>query len=225
MRLLTTLTTDLLDLVLARACLACGQPGRAWCAACLAACPRDRAPNRPVGGDVALVSATRYDGVVREAIVDYKEHGNRALAPMLGQLLAEAVLAYLRNGDDGAVLVPVPGHRRPERGFDALGGIVRPARARLAELGIRTALVTAVRLDSDPGPIKYLDRRQRQAAVAGTMRPARSRWLARATRSGLPLIVVDDVVTTGGTVTEAVAALKAVGIEPAGVAAVARATR
>ena len=157
MRLLTPWTTDLLDLVLARACLECGRSGRVWCIPCVASVPRDLNPASVPGNDVPLVCAARYDGHVREAIIDYKEHGNRALAPMLGQLLAEAAIAHLRgSGAPGAVIVPVPGHRRPERGFDALGGVVRAARRDVARAGLPTLVVPAVRMRRDAGPIKTL---------------------------------------------------------------------
>jgi len=223
MRLLTPWTTDLLDLVLARACLECGRSGRVWCIPCVASVPRDLNPASVPGNDVPLVCAARYDGHVREAIIDYKEHGNRALAPMLGQLLAEAAIAHLRgSGAPGAVIVPVPGHRRPERGFDALGGVVRAARRDVARAGLPTLVVPAVRMRRDAGPIKTLGRAQREAAVSGAMRPASARTLDRA-RVPLPLVVVDDVVTTGTTVSETVAALRSAGVEPIGIAAVARA--
>ena len=223
MQPLSTWATDVLDLVLARACLACGEPGRAWCSPCVAACPRDLRPAGLAGHDVPLVCAARYDGTVQDAIIEYKERGNRALAPMLGRLLAEAVSAHVHGtGETAATIVPVPGHHRPARGFDALGEVVQAARSHLAASGLRAAVVPAVRLGRDAGPIKGLGRAQRHSAVAGSMQPGSSRAQRRA-RERRPLVVVDDVVTTGATAAETVAVLRAAGIEPVGIAAIARA--
>ena len=170
-----------------------------------------------------LVCAARYDGTVQDAIIEYKERGNRALAPMLGRLLAEAVSAHVHGtGETAATIVPVPGHHRPARGFDALGEVVQAARSHLAASGLRVAVVSAVRLGRDAGPIKGLGRAQRHSAVAGSMQPGSSRAQRRA-RERRPLVVVDDVVTTGATAAETVAVLRAAGIEPVGIAAIARA--
>ena len=222
-----SLVVDLLDLVLGRACIGCGVPGRTWCTGCLDACPRDLRVTPLPRARAQLVTATEYAGVAREAVVDYKEHGNRALAPMLGRLLADAVGAALAAlAADRAVLVPVPGHRRPDRGFDALGGIVRHARAAASADGTRVDVVPALRLARDRGPIKTLGRAGRRSAVGGSMgmgSNAHCRRLHALARAGAAVIVVDDVVTTGATVTEAVGTLAAAGQPVDAVAAVARA--
>ncbi len=218
---------DLLDLVLGRRCLECARPGRAWCAECVGLCPRDLAVAPLAGTGLPLVCAARYDGVVREAVIDYKERGNRALAPMLGRLLADAVAVVSDElGVAGVVLVPVPGHRRPARGFDALGGVLAQGLAHARADGTDASAVRALRLVRDGGPIKSLGRARRRTVVHGSMAvgsPAQARRLARAVRGGGTVVVVDDVVTTGATLTEATAALHAAGVRVAGVIAVARA--
>lgn len=217
--------TDLADLVLSRACLECGRLGRAWCGPCLERHPRllqvEQAPDLP-----PVACAVRYDGAARRALVEYKEYANRALAPMLGALLAEAIAAHLGQAAvRHAVLVPVPGHRRPARGFDALGAVLTVARRDLAAQHLTVTVVPAVRLAHDPGPIKAMGRAARQRAVAGTMRSDGRQARRLAGLGPVRLLVVDDIVTTGSTARAAVAALRGTGLAVHGVAAVARASR
>ncbi len=215
--------TDLTDLVLSRHCLQCEAPGRPWCDACTDAYPRLLVAESVARPPVPLFAAVHYAGAARTAIVDYKERGNRALAAALGDLLAEAVAVQARGFPAHVILVPVPGHRRPARGFDALGDVVRRAGRRLRAQSIGCQIVPAVGLARDGGPIKHLDRPARQAAVAGSMRSRGDRRIDRLRATAAPVVVVDDVVTTGATITAAIAALAAAGVRPTGVAAVARA--
>ena len=214
------LVTDLLDLVLARACLDCDEPGRVLCVPCL----EDRRGHLRRGvleSGLPVTAALDYVPHGRELVVAYKEHGTRALAPMLGVLLADAVGAAA-NARDGAglLLVPVPSHRRSRRGFDALGGIVRHAVPELRERGMRVDVIRPVRRRSGHVPLKELGRDERRRAVADAFRvdPAVA---ARAVAQRRPVIVVDDVVTTGATVERLATVLAAAGCPPSGAASVA----
>ena len=127
---------DLLDLVLARSCHLCDEPGRVLCDPCGRAL-RGRAGVVDVIAAIPASAALPYEGAGGSLVIAYKERGVRSLAPALGGLLADAVAWHL-TGDraTAALLVRVPGHRRPRRGFDALGPVVTAACRDLAGRGL-----------------------------------------------------------------------------------------
>ena len=210
------LATDCLDLVLARSCLRCGRLGRVLCPTCLAGL-RGQVSQRPLaGGPVPAFAALPYDPVGRELIVDYKERGNRALAPMLGVLLADAVEGAARTlGTPACQLVPVPAHRRSMRGFDALAGIVRSARRELSRRGLEATVVPAIRSTRHGIAMKSLTLAERRAQATTLFRLSRA-----PVHPDLPVVVVDDVVTTGSTLLAMCAALATADVPAAAAACI-----
>jgi predicted amidophosphoribosyltransferase len=215
---------DVADLVLGRACLACDAPGPSLCAGCLQWMRRQPHQTASVAGLDGL-AACGYRGTVRRAVLDYKQHADRSLARPLGRLLADAVLALehdpgleLDPGDRRSrLLVPIPAHRRSRRGFDALGAICEHAAGCLAHDGSRARVERLLLPGTRYPPLKDLGRRERQQRVRGAFTaigPARD-----ADRSAL--IVVDDVLTTGATIGEAIRTLVRVGHRVVGFATVA----
>lgn len=249
---LAALLTDAVDLALGRACALCDLPGRALCATCLedircVPSPLVLSPLAlsPLAADVPSGEgglppgryAVPYRGSASALVLDYKERRNRALAAALGLLLADSVDAVLREdlgrdptappgrvpgrdrGPTPVRLVPIPGHPRPARGFRALPRLLRPAVRCLREAGHPVRVDALVRQIRRHGPLKGMDREERRRAVPGSMavRPRQP--------TTSPVIVVDDVVTTGSTMLEAIRALRSAGIPVAGVAAIAHSER
>lgn len=220
------LLTDVADLVLGRRCLTCDVIGTALCAACLTGL---RSRVQTVAGVPGLPLATAslpYEDEGRTLIVEYKERGNRGLTPMLGVLLADAIAPHLARLPPGPVaVVPVPSHRWAARGFDALGGITRAAGRELCRRGHPVRVQPWLQTATTYRPLKDLSRLERRRRIEGAFRvPARVQRHARRPANG-GVIVVDDVLTTGATLGEAVRTLTGAGIPVAGVAVVARASR
>lgn len=217
------LLSDTVDLVLGRRCLACDAPGPGLCRDCLAALRGNAGPVAVPGLAVSTTTSVRYDGVARRAILEYKERGHRSLARPLGLLLADAVVAHGQRDPDLAEgplwLVPVPGHRRSRRGFDALGTIAAIAAATLTSTGLEAQVTPLLRSGSSYQPLKQLGRAARLRQVQGAFLPAGRGTPHRPGR----VIVVDDVVTSGATLAEAVRVLRRAGIHPDGAATVAAA--
>lgn len=135
-----------------------------------------------------------------------------SMAPVLARLLADAV----RGGGglpDGVVLVPVPASRASlrQRGMNPAGEIARSLAAELKLPLVRNAL----RRRRETPRQTSLGRRARRQGAAGLFDGSP---LVR----GLPVALVDDVMTTGSTVQAAAHALMAAGAASVTVLVVAR---
>jgi predicted amidophosphoribosyltransferase len=211
------------DLVLGRNCLACSEPGPELCTACLAkvrSSPRVYSALPHLG--IPNVAATAYSGTARRLLLTYKEDGHRSLAGPLGVLLADAIQEVVpATTGSPTTLVQVPGHRRPTRGFSALAAIVRAAQANLISRGLPVEAASVLRSRVDYPSAKLLTREQRHQHLAGAFTAPRAG--GRSMRLTGRVIVVDDIVTTGATIDEALRALAAARIHASGVAVIAAA--
>lgn len=206
----------LLDLVLPSSCLCCGRPGVIWCPRCQ---PDSRPEQVGLGAGPPIFAAAEYAEELRTVLLGYKERGLRELAEPLGGYLADAVAAAARAlvpGSANPVLVPIPSSRRTAR--QRGGDHVR----RLARFAARDgpAIQSALRLAGPVADSAGLTIEQRADNLSGRM------WAEPAPAELVrPVILVDDIVTTGATFAEAVRALRASGWTVAGAAAVAATRR
>jgi ComF family protein len=170
---------------------------------------RRRAP----GFDYAR-SAAVYEDVMREALHAFKFRGRRALAAPLGDLLGETPGGGLPAGVP-ALLLPVPLHprRERERGFNQ-AALLAGRLGRTWRVPVRDdVLVRAV-----PTPSQTeLDASARLANVRGAFRVRRPEAIA-----GRHVLLVDDILTTGATLSECARCLRAGGAATVGALTVAR---
>jgi ComF family protein len=157
-------------------------------------------------GGLPLWAAVAYEGPARDLVRGLKYRGAAGLAEALAAQMAASVPSELLG-----TLVPVPAApgRVRRRGFDQAALLA-------AALARRRGLSLAACLERRGGGVSQVGRGRgaRRAALAG-MIGARSRPPATAA-------LVDDVVTTGATVTACAAALRAAGCERVIVLAYAR---
>ncbi len=150
-----------------------------------------------------FVRLGEYDGVVRDAVHDLKFTRWRRAGRELGRELGRTLLNRLAAAGipaDRAVLVPVPTSlvRRLVRGIDHTLVLARAVRS---VTGI--PIVRALRRSHRPSQLD-VPRSARRANVARSIRCRSSRGLA-----GKTIVVLDDVVTTGATMSAACRALAA----------------
>jgi ComF family protein len=163
------------------------------------------------------VSYGEYEGSLRGLIHLLKYEGVVPAAPVLGELLADAISELLPDCGNSAVIVPVPLHanKRRARGFNQAERLARYAvkyLPRKLELAPQV-LVRQRATDSQVG----LTREQRLENLRGAFHVERPALIR-----GRKVIVVDDVMTTGTTVSECARVLKHAGAERVWAATVAR---
>lgn len=195
------------DLVLPRTCAGCAVPGPVLCPRCAAllARPRLATPRRVPWGFPPTVAAGAYRGPVRPAVIAFKERGRAELARPLGTALALAVAAVSRGVPERRgpiLLVPVPSSRAAlrTRGRDHVRELTRCAVTELRAMGVPAAEARLLRRRGRVRDSATLSAGQRRANLAGTflLDTARPR-----PGPGTLLVLVDDVVTSGATLTEA----------------------
>ncbi|MDR6866361.1 putative amidophosphoribosyltransferase [Microbacterium resistens] len=215
---------ELVDFLLAAECAGCGRVGAGLCAVCRARLAPSDARGRTPEGRV-VHAGTRFDGAAARVIRAAKEQGRTSLLGALDPAVRHAVhRAAERGGEDGHggrdglggrdgrlpavdALVPVPTSRAA---FRRRGYRVPEILARRTGFPVLRALAPVRRVADQRG----LGRDARRRNVAGSLR-------ARRPGRGLRVIVVDDVVTTGATLDEAVRALAAAGFRVVGCVAAA----
>jgi competence protein ComFC len=189
----------LLDWLFPSHCLCCGDEGAQLCAKCCGHIPPlvDEPPV-PAGLD-GIRCATVYQPPISDAIQALKYGSAKSLGQTLGSIMFE--LTKERQWPDKPLVVPVPihGRRQRERGFNQAELLARVICERTG-WELRADLLTRTRYTP---PQAKLDRAQRQKNLADA-------FVLRQLDAilGRHVILVDDVLTTGATLTTCAAGLQ-----------------
>ncbi|TFI00336.1 hypothetical protein [Micrococcus lylae] len=248
---MSSLLADVIDLFLPADCAVCAAPGRRLCPDCTAALRHalstpvrieEHAAALPLvltGAPLPTIVAGQYAAPLSTAVLAFKDHDALHLRRLLAPGLLQAVHAALDDPDVRAlwaaehiaagrlgeqapplVLVPVPGsltgHLR--RGCDPVAELLAaplPWPAAVRRDVVRPAL---------PGAADLLA--PAAASHAGATSVARRRrrrgWrVGRRLAPGTPVVLVDDVVTTGATLAALARQVRRAGGVPVAAAAVA----
>lgn len=226
------------DLLLGACCRGCGRPAWAICLGCRTALsntsPWTVTPDPCPVGFPTTAAAGPYDPIVRSLILAHKEDQAWTLTPILGQRLAVAIAHLLGSQGESErrrpqgdaqrrrplVLVPVPsaGSAVRERGLDTAAALARSAARRLRSSG-PVQVTRALRQRRAVRDQAGLGAHDRRANLYGGLR------VVRQLERNAMVVVVDDVVTTGSSLTEAARALDSAGIVITGAATVAATVR
>lgn len=225
-----TTVAALAELVWPDHCAGCGRLGARWCAGCAAALadglfgvPRWVRPDPCPAGMPPVVAAGPYAGRLRAVLHAYKDGERRDLLALLAPILA-VVIEEARGGRPMLVM-PVPASRSSvrRRGDRPLEDLVAAALALTVPTTPETMLVPrALALRRRVRDQSTLTAMQRAANLAGAIEVTDG-WADAV--AGLPVLLVDDIVTTGATVTACADALRRVGAGPVSVAALAATRR
>lgn len=216
------LTASILDLVLGRVCAGCDEPGCLLCDRCAALLEPQPRLRRQLNFDdimhglrIPLVCALDYRGPIRSILYQYKDHRIRQLAGEIAPALAAAVsyaADHAHISTNSIVLVPMPtrkGNIR-RRGFDATAHLTSHVQRIIPTRGV-AQLLSDQRMSRG---VKHQGVFEREQAI----RDAFSLKRRRRSANESPVILVDDIVTTGSTVREAALALILAGVQVAAIA-------
>ena len=192
------------------ACLRCGAPfGDLLCTECHGiemACDR-------------CLAATVFDGIPARMVRTYKDGGERRLADVVAELMLEAARAAeqsedprwdrLLSGADAVTFVPATAAAFRRRGFDHMDEVTQ-AFSKRAGIPLTDALAKRGRSD------------QRALGRDGRREQARGVYQVVADVRGQRLLLLDDVITTGATISAASEALKHAGADIVDALALAR---
>lgn len=186
-------------------CLLCGGVlGRGeldLCGRCRASTPEFVREERRIRHVSAWTALWYYEGTVRESILGFKFRSKRSRAAGYGRMLAMRILRDLPQADL-IVGVPISAKRRKERGYDQVELL---AKAVSRELGVPD--VHALE--------KHRDNRANSSLESAGERWANVKDVYRVTDpgqiAGRRVLLLDDVITTGATMSECARTLREAG--------------
>ena len=215
--LVSKLKASALDLLFPLQCLGCQREGNLLCARCRNGLDKLNPPNCTVCAQPSPRSLCNWcrrtplaiDGIrapylmhgpIEQAIYSLKYRSVRAIAPELAQLLAQYMTRRPIAGD---LLAPVPLHSRRlrSRGYNQ-SALLAEELGKLRGLSVNEGLVFRTR--DTPPQVQAASRQQRRSNVEGSFQ-------CNTGLSGEAVILVDDVATTGSTLSACAAALKDAG--------------
>lgn len=183
-------------------CPACGKhggEGRVICSRCrLILDSEPPVPCRPPTGIVALATAYRHEGVARNLLNSFKFGSGASLAPVLAALMLER--CDLDRGCGTLVPVPPSSFGLARRGFDTADLLAGELARAIPGLGTAPGLL----------------RRQSGRRQLGRSREERLAGVGDIVAIGDlpgPLLLVDDVMTTGATLRSSARALRRAGAD------------
>jgi len=192
-------TAWLVDLVFPPICANCGRVDAGFCSVCrreLARCPVEIS-HYSLGGLDGVCATGKQHGVLGAAVKAFKYES----ATDLRDLLTERLCAALREQAwqlDAVVPVPLHADRLLERGYNQ-SALLGERLAQEHKVRYRPDLLGRIR---STGQQALLTGSERMQNVAGA-------FAADGRVSDLSVLLIDDVVTTGATLSECAAALRA----------------
>lgn len=208
------------DLIWPRRCILCHKPvgpeAERLCASCAASLPEPFSGTRRGSHYRRWVSALWYEDPVRSSFLRFKFGGCRFYAAYYGLWLANAVQKQLGTEFDLMTYVPISRLRKRKRGYDQT--------LLLAEAAGKLLGLTPVRTLKKRNRVKPQSRtlgpEERQRNIRGAFRVVDPEAV-----KGKRVLLIDDVLTTGATVSEASRVLLEAGAKSVDVATLAAAPK
>ncbi len=210
----------LLDLLFPPRCVFCGKllasGEREICSVCREDLPWLHGAEAERTGEFfsLCVSPLRYQGKVRESIHRYKFKGIRGYGELYGSLVAGCVREHLAGRYDLITWVPLSDKRKRERGYDQAFLLAQAAALELGDVAVET-----LRKKRDTQAQSGLSEdEERRVNVLEAYE-----CIEKGLVEGKRLLLVDDVITTGSTMSECARVLRTAGCAEVVCATLARA--
>lgn len=198
-----------MDLIYPTRCIFCRRflpPGKPRvCGRCEAKVPTTADGGRRRGNYFSeCISALYYEGSVQNAIQRYKFQGVPAYARVFGEYIASCIYSELEGEYDILSWVPLDKKRRRERGYDQAELLAREAGKRLCVTPVAVLQKkSGIRPQSLTGSPEL-----RKANIAGAYRVIDPEFI-----EGKRILLIDDIVTSGSTLSECAKTLLLAGAE------------
>lgn len=188
-----------LDLVFPEKCVFCGRLTDKTCGGICDSCARSVTPLE--GGIVKTdgsffkycVSSYEYCGAVRESILRYKFGGHSSYARTFGRVLAQTIERYVDLPCDIITYVPVSRKRLNKRGYDQAQLLAKYA----AQYLDRQCVCVLKKVKNNPAQ-SGIDSAERRRANVMDMYSVCGRELIKGKR----ILLIDDIITSGATLSE-----------------------
>ena len=185
------------------------------CAHCRSHIPYTHKGGEQTGDFFSLcVSPLYYEDDVRESVLRYKFHETTGYAAVYGKLVAECITEHLEGRYDLISWVPLSPKRLKERGYDQAKLLARAVAKQLGTQAVSTLEKhkNVARQSSVGSPEK------RRANISGAYRVPKPDVVA-----GQRVLLLDDIITSGSTLSECARTLRTAGAKEVLCATVARA--
>jgi ComF family protein len=173
------------------------------CAACAAALARPKGGGAQTGDFFSVcVSPLYYEDTARNAILRFKFSDATGYAAVFGGLIADCISANLAGRYDLITWVPLSGKRLKKRGYDQAMLLAMAAALKLDDVAVEL-----LRKHKDvPAQSGAGSAEKRRANISGVYAAA-DEELVRGKR----VLLIDDIITTGATLSECAKTLKSAG--------------
>ena len=201
-----SLINTILSLIFPSSCLACGRGGEYFCENCLKDLPLAENPEEDF-----IYSVFNYrDKAVKRAVWLLKYNGKYSIATILARAMSDKIaeelseLEAFENFTEPVVIpIPLSKKRLKERGFNQ-AELLAKATAEKLGVALKTGLLKKIK--DTPPQARTSSRKQRFENIRGSFEVAPDPVLKEAR-----IVLIDDVLTTGATMSEAASALKKAG--------------
>ena len=201
----------LLDLIYPKRCPGCHLPSASICELCKSFWqkpPISITLRKSQDSDLLVVSVAQYRNEVRAILLAYKEDGEREA----GKVLTEALLQARHGISNHSVcaFVPIPSNPKSvrRRGRDFMLDLCNQVAIQSGD-----QVLSIIKVNRDVQDQSKLSEKERSQNLVGAFdcTPKNLKLLAK-----FPIILVDDLLTTGATLREAQRALRQRGVIPIG---------
>lgn len=193
------LFTGILDLFFPPRCVFCrkflAKGEKDVCSACLKELPYCKGAAKRTTGDFfsVCVSPFYYKDEVRDSILRFKFRGASQYASAYGRFLADCIRQELGGKYDLITWVPLNEIRLAERTYDQAALLAMAAALELEDVAVETLKKTQ-NVQAQSG---ISEREKRKANVSGVYEVLDAELI-----SGKRILLIDDIVTTGSTLSE-----------------------
>ena len=196
--MLRSLVTFVLDLVYPPRCVICHRilekPRESVCPYCLAHLPEHDGAAPHIRYAEGCCVTLYYEDDVRSSFLRYKFEGLRHYAAVYGPWMANTIRDHFDGKYDLITWVPVSEKRRRTRGYDQSRLLAEEAARSLGKQAVQTLR----KIVDTPAQSGLSDRSERAANVTGVYESVHPELF-----TGKRVLLVDDIVTTGATMSEA----------------------